>query len=99
MQRPGKSAAYWLAQPVFFFISFSFFGGGGFETGFLCVALAVWLSWNSLCRPDWPRTQKSACFCLPSAGIKGMCHQPVFLSNPGPLAQEWSHTIFTGSFI
>jgi hypothetical protein len=28
-----------------------------------------------------------------------MCHQPVFLSNPGPLAQEWSHTIFTGSFI
>jgi hypothetical protein len=31
-------------------------------------------SWNSLCRPGWPRTQKSACLCLPSAGIKGMCH-------------------------
>jgi hypothetical protein len=31
-----------------------------------------WLSWNSLCRPGWPRTQKSACLCLPSAGIKGM---------------------------
>ncbi|GAB1297013.1 ATP-binding cassette sub-family A member 6 [Apodemus speciosus] len=29
-------------------------------------------SWNSLCRPGWPRTQKSACYCLPSAGIKGM---------------------------
>jgi hypothetical protein len=42
-----------------------------FETGFLCVA---WLSWNSLCRPGWPRTQKSACLCLPSAGIKGVCH-------------------------
>ncbi|GAB1299304.1 DNA-directed RNA polymerases I, II, and III subunit RPABC4 [Apodemus speciosus] len=34
-----------------------------------------WLSWNSLCRPGWPRTQKSACLCLPSAGIKGVRHQ------------------------
>jgi hypothetical protein len=33
-----------------------------------------WLSWNSLCRPGWPRTQKSACLCLPSAGIKGVRH-------------------------
>jgi hypothetical protein len=33
-----------------------------------------WLSWNSLCRSGWPRTQKSACLCLPSAGIKGVCH-------------------------
>jgi hypothetical protein len=24
-------------------------------------------------RPGWPGTQKSACFCLSSAGIKGMC--------------------------
>ena len=31
-----------------------------------------WLSWNSLCRSGWPRTQKSACLCLPSAGIKGV---------------------------
>jgi hypothetical protein len=30
------------------------------------------LSWNSLCRPGWP--QKSACLCLPSAGIKGVSH-------------------------
>jgi hypothetical protein len=37
-----------------------------------CVKL--WLSWNSLCRPDWPRTQISACLCLPSAGIKGVHH-------------------------
>jgi hypothetical protein len=29
---------------------------------------------NSLCRPGWPRTQKSACLCLPSAGIKGVRH-------------------------
>jgi hypothetical protein len=38
-----------------------------FETGFLCIALAV-------LEPGWPRTQKSACLCLPSAGIKGVCH-------------------------
>ncbi|EDL30743.1 RIKEN cDNA 2010305A19, isoform CRA_a, partial [Mus musculus] len=29
------------------------------------------LSWNSLCRPGWPRTRKPTCLCLPSAGIKG----------------------------
>ena len=33
-----------------------------------------WLSWNSLCRPGWPLNQKFACFCLPSAGIKGVCN-------------------------
>jgi hypothetical protein len=33
-----------------------------------------WLSCNSLCRPGWPRTQKSTCLCLPSAGIKGVRH-------------------------
>ena len=41
-----------------------------FETGFLCVALAV----LALCRPGWPRTQKSTCLCIPSAGIRGVCH-------------------------
>jgi hypothetical protein len=34
----------------------------------------TWLSWNSLCRLGWPQTQKSACLCLQSAGIKGMRH-------------------------
>jgi hypothetical protein len=29
-----------------------------FKTGLLCIA----------------KTQKSACLCLPSAGIKGVCH-------------------------
>jgi hypothetical protein len=41
-----------------------------------------WMSWNSLCRPGWPWTQKSACLCLPSAGIKGVRHHapaPSFL--------------------
>jgi hypothetical protein len=26
----------------------------------------------SLCRPGWPQTQRSACLCLPSAGIKNL---------------------------
>ena len=42
---------------VFVFFYFYFFS----ETGFLYVA---WLSWNSPCR------QRSACLCLPCAGIK-----------------------------
>jgi hypothetical protein len=42
-----------------------------FETGLLCVVLAVL---NSLCRPGWPRTQKSTCLYLPSTGIKGLHH-------------------------
>ena len=33
-----------------------------------------WLSWNSLCRPAWPQSQKSTCLCLLSSWIKGMCH-------------------------
>jgi hypothetical protein len=45
-----------------------------------------WLSWNSLCRPGWPRTQKSACLCLPSVGIKGMCHHCVRGEHP-----QWSN--------
>jgi hypothetical protein len=39
-----------------------------------------WLSWNSLCRPGWPRTQKSTCLCLPSAGIKGLRHAQLMFS-------------------
>jgi hypothetical protein len=31
------------------------------------VSVYPWLSWNSLYRPGWLRTQKSACLCLPSA--------------------------------
>jgi hypothetical protein len=45
--------------------------GGELRQGF---SVYPWLSWNSLCRPGWPRTQKSACLCLQSAGIKGVRH-------------------------
>lgn len=40
------------------------------ETGSHYVAL---LTWNLLCRPDWlaSNSQKTSCFCLTSAGIKG----------------------------
>jgi hypothetical protein len=41
-----------------------------FETGFLCVALAV----LELCRAGWSWTQESACLCLPNTGIKGVRH-------------------------
>jgi len=33
-----------------------------------------WLTWNLLCRPGWPWTQRSYCLCLPRAGIKGKCY-------------------------
>ena len=45
-----------------------------FLVAFNSLSFFPWLSWNSLCRLGWPRTQKSACLCLPSAEIKGMCH-------------------------
>ena len=53
-----------------YFINLLFFSWF-FETGFLCVVLAVL---ELTCRPGWPQTQKFACFCLPSAGIKGVRH-------------------------
>jgi hypothetical protein len=40
---------------------------GFIEAGSQSVAL--WPSWNTLCRSGWPQTH-----CLPSAGIKGVHH-------------------------
>ena len=59
---------------LFYYILFYFFRDR--------VSLQLWLSWNSLCRPGWPRTLKSTCLCLPSAGFKGVRHhaQLVFVS-------------------
>ena len=54
---------FWFVCLFLVLVCFSFF-----EKGFLCV------SWNSLCRPAWPPTQKFACLCLLSAGIKSVCH-------------------------
>jgi hypothetical protein len=55
---------FFLSFLFFFFLFFCFFLGGGCR-----VSL-----YSSGCRPGWPRTQKSACLCLPSAGIKGVRH-------------------------
>ena len=55
----------------FFFFPFLFCFSSFWRQGF---SMQPWLSWNSLCRPGWPRTQKSVCLCLPSAGIKGVHH-------------------------
>jgi hypothetical protein len=52
---------------LFFFVVFVFSRQG--------FSVYLWLSWNSLCRPDWPQTQKSTCLCLPSAGTKGVRHR------------------------
>ena len=49
-----------ISKKTFFF--FFFFPRQGFFVW-------LWLSWSSLCGPGWPRTQRSACLCLPSAGI------------------------------
>jgi hypothetical protein len=47
---------------------------------------------NSLWRPGWPQTQKSACLCLPSAGIKGVCHHhPAWLLLLSPKCMEQIH--------
>jgi hypothetical protein len=51
----------------FFFFLFFCFSRQGFS-------VYPWLSWNSLCRPSWPQTQRSSCLCLPSARIKGLSH-------------------------
>jgi hypothetical protein len=64
-----KKKAGDLEQPVppaphvvfyFFFFFFQSFIYLFFDAGF-CVAL---LSWNFLCRPGWPQTQRSTCLCL-----------------------------------
>lgn len=40
----------------------------------------LWLFWNLLCRSSWPRTQRSACICLPSARVNPMYHHTLLLS-------------------
>ena len=40
----------------------------------LGFSVLLQLSWNSLCRPGWPHTQRSAYLCLLSAGVKGVRH-------------------------
>ena len=43
------------------------------ETGFLCVDLAVLLSWNSLCRLGWPWIQSISHLSSWSNGDQGLC--------------------------
>jgi hypothetical protein len=69
-----------------------------FKAGFLSVL--PWLSWNSLCRPGWPWTQKSTCLCLPSAGIKGMRHHclaasPHFMPSLKPFRSDLPRRMWT----
>ena len=57
---------------VVFFFLFIFLRKG--------LSLNTWLYCNTHCSPGWPQTQKSACLCLPGAGIKGVCHHCPALS-------------------
>jgi len=61
---------------LFYFILFIYLFIYLFTFGFSRQGFSVWpwLSWNSLCRPGWPWTQKSTCLCIQSAGVKGVCH-------------------------
>jgi hypothetical protein len=72
-----KKGNYHIFFPFFFFV-FCFQRQG--------FSVYPWLSWNSLCRSGCPQTQKSACLCLLSAGIKGVHHHALlFLSFCGSL--------------
>lgn len=72
--RPGVMEGSCLAaEPSFLphirFPTWFFWGVGG-DQG---LSTEPWLSWNSICRPGWSQTQRSACLFLLSTGIKGMC--------------------------
>jgi hypothetical protein len=62
----------------------------GWLVGFSRQSFSVqsWLSWNSLCRLGWPRTQKYSCLCLRSAGNTDMCHHC-----------PWRHFLNWGPFV
>lgn len=59
-----------------------------------------WLAWNSLCRPGWPWSQSSACFCLLGAGAKGFHHHYLAIietnkqTNKQTNKKPWLETIF-----
>ena len=55
------------------------------------VSLYIPAVWNSLFRPGWPRTQRSACFCPSSAGIKR--HAPPLASHTHTLFQKKSNLV------
>ena len=58
---------YFCCSILFYFILFYFILRHIFSVQF-------WLSLNLLCTPGWPRTQRSACYYLLSAGTKGVHH-------------------------
>ena len=67
----------------------TFLRGAGFSRHGFSV-WQLWLSWNSLCRPGWPWTHRSPCFCLPSARIKDLCHCRLAHTFFFEIKQTWS---------
>ena len=48
---------------------------------YVCMYLFSFFETGFLCRPGWPRTQKSACLCLWSAGITATTtRRPIIIS-------------------
>ncbi|GAB1294851.1 T cell activation inhibitor, mitochondrial [Apodemus speciosus] len=48
-------------------------------------------TWNSLSRPDWPQTQRSACLCLPILGLKACATTPILSDRYAPSLHELGH--------
>jgi hypothetical protein len=69
-----SAGSFFCCTEAFKFCMFSFFFFFFFGFSRQGFSVLPWLSWNSRCRPGWPQTQKSACLCLRSAGIKGVRH-------------------------
>jgi hypothetical protein len=81
---------FWGVVCLFVFVCLFVLVFGFSRQGF---SVQPWLSWNLLCKPGWPWTQKSACLCLclPSAGIKGVCHHALLLYSR---VNSWVKTLF-----
>lgn len=65
----------------------------------LCVSFSLslsgshpypWLTWNLLCSPGWPQTQKIYPPVIPSSGIKHMCHHLFKFILSGSCGKQYS---------
>jgi hypothetical protein len=63
----GWSAGLVFGSPVVLFCWFGLVLRQG-------LTVQPWLALNALCRPGWTGTQRGACLCLLSAGIKRVYH-------------------------
>ena len=62
-----------------------------FDRALVSLYMLSWLSWNSLCRPGWPRTQRFACLSTESTkAVSVILHLMLYLfRNIQPFTPEW----------